>query len=152
MSKKKKTIEQKYELVKKRKIELAQNYQRALADYQNLIRQKDKEKQDFVKFANEKLLYELIPVYDNLKTSVEHFKKDDNQSSWLEGIKYVIKQFQDALKNIGIEEIETKGKKFDYNTMEALEGKGKKIKKQVKTGYKLNGKVIIPAKVILENT
>ena len=150
ISKKQKTLEEKYQLVKAKKEELELKSQRALADYQNLIKQQAKEKQEFVKFANEQLLYEILPVYDNLKTSVVHFKEDGNQSSWLEGIKYVVKQFADALKNIGIEEVLTEGKEFDYNTMEALEGEGKKIKKEVKSGYKLNGKVIIPAKVILE--
>ena len=148
--KKQQTIEEKYELLKSEKEELDEKYKRALADYQNLVKQQAKEKQDFVKYANEHLLYEIIPVYDNLKTSVEHFKDDSNQSSWLEGIKYVVKQFADALKNVGLEEIETAGKEFDYNTMEAVEGEGKKVKKEVKAGYKLNGKIIVPAKVILE--
>ena len=62
----------------------------------------------------------------------------------------MIKQFKDALETQNLQEIETKGKKFDYNTMEALEGKGKKVKKQIQAGYTLNDKVIKPAKVILE--
>lgn len=147
----KKTLEEKYKLVKARTEELKGNYQRALADYQNLVRQNDKEKKDFAKYANEQLLFEILPVYDNLKTSVEHFNQDGEQSNWLEGIKYVVKQFKDALKNIGVEEIETVGQNFDYNTMEAMEGKGSKVKKQIKAGYKLNGKVIVPAKVVLDD-
>lgn len=142
-------LEKKYQLLKAKKIELENLHKRALADYQNLSRQAAKEKLEFAKYANENLLHEILPVYDNLKVSIEHFKEGEN-SSWLEGIKYVVKQFKDVLANLGIEEIETEGKEFDYNTMEALEGQGKKVKKQVKSGYKLNGKVIVPAKVILE--
>ncbi|MBL7058643.1 nucleotide exchange factor GrpE [Patescibacteria group bacterium] len=150
-NKKIKTLEEKYSLLKVRKQELEVNHKRALADYQNLVKQNVREKQEFTKYANEQLLYEIIPVYDNLKISLEHFKEGGNHSSWLEGVKYVVKQFADALKNMGLEEITTEGKEFNYNTMEALEGDGKKVKKEVKSGYKLNGKVIIPAKVILEN-
>ncbi len=150
MKKKEKTLEEKYQLVKIRKQELQDQYARALADYQNLKKQTIKERQEFAKYANEQLIHEILPVYDNLKTSVEHFKDDSGDNSWLQGIKYVIKQFKDALETQNLQEIETKGKKFDYNTMEALEGKGKKVKKQIQAGYTLNDKVIKPAKVILE--
>ena len=149
---KNKTIEEKYKLLKARKQELEANYKRAIADYQNLVKQQDRTQKEFVKYSNEQLLHEIIPVYDNLKTSLVFFKEGSDKSSWLKGVEYVVKQFYDALKNAGLEEIVTEGKEFDYNTMEALEGKGKKIKKELKTGYKLNGKVIIPAKVILETT
>lgn len=124
-------------------------YKRALADYQNLLKQTAIEKQEFAKYANERLISEIIPVYDNLKMSLGHFS-EKSPDKWLEGIKYVIKQFKDVLENLGIEEIEAIGKKFDPHTMEALEGKGQRVKKQVRSGYKLNGKVIIPVKVILE--
>ncbi|MBL7057862.1 nucleotide exchange factor GrpE [Patescibacteria group bacterium] len=148
--KKQKSLEDKYKLVIARKDELKGLYSRALADYQNLQRQSTKEKLEFAKYANEQLIHEILPVYDNLKTSVAHFKKGGDES-WLQGIKYVIKQFKDVLKQAGLEEIETHGKEFDHNTMEALEGKGKKVEKQVQSGYILAGKVIRPAKVILDN-
>ena len=125
-------------------------YKRALADYHNLLKRTSTEKQEFIKYANEQLLYEIIPVYDNLKISFAHIDQAAKDNGWAEGLKYVIKQFQDVLNNIGIEEIKTKGEKFDPHIMEAVEGKGKKVKKEIKSGYKLNGKVIVPAKVILE--
>lgn len=147
--KKKKTIEEKYQLVKNRKNELKGLYVRALADYQNLQQRSIKEKQEFAKYANEQLIHEIIPVYDNLKTSIKHFDKG-NETSWLEGIKYVIKQLSDVLKTAGLEEVSATGLPFDHNTMEAIEGKGKKVKKQIQSGFKLNGKLIRPAKVILD--
>lgn len=126
------------------------NYKRALADYENLLKRTAKEKQEFARYANEKLLYDIIPVYDNLKTSLKHTDKAAENNGWAEGIQYVIKQFKDVLKNVGVEEIETNGKKFDPHTMEAIKGKGNKVKTEIKAGYKLNGKTIIPAKVVLE--
>lgn len=125
-------------------------YMRALADYQNLLKQTAKEKQDFVKYANEQLLMDLLPVYDNLKISLSHIDEAASQNGWAEGIKYVVKQFKDALLGIGVEEIETVGQKFDHHTMEAVEGEGEKVKKEIKPGYKLHGKLIVPAKVSLE--
>jgi len=125
-------------------------YKRALADYQNLLKQTAKEREEFIKYANEQVIYDIIPVYDNLRVAMEHIDEAATKSGWSEGVKYVIKQFKDILENMGVEEIETAGKKFDYHSMEALEGKGETVIKTVKPGYKLRGKVIIPAKVILE--
>ena len=130
--------------------EFEHKYKLALADYQNLLKRTANEKQEFAKFANEGLIMEILPVYDNLQISMEHVDEAAKQSGWAEGIKYVIKQFADVLKNLGVEEIEADGKTFDHNTMEALEGQGETVKKVVKSGYKLRDKVITPAKVILE--
>ena len=129
--------------------ELEYKYKRALADYQNLLKQTAREKQEFAQYANELLLHEIIPVYDNLKMALTH-SDEKNHDQWLEGVKHVLNQFRSILDNLGVEEIKTKGEKFDHHTMEAVEGKGKRVKKEIKPGYKLNGKVIIPAKVILE--
>lgn len=130
--------------------ELENKYKRALADYQNLIKRTGREKLEFVKYANEQLLYEFLPIYDNLKMSLQHADKEVEKNGWLKGIQYVVKQFKSALEERGVEEIKTKGEKFDPLLMEAIEGKGDRVKREAKAGYKLNGKVIIPAKVILE--
>jgi len=129
--------------------EMEDRYKRALADYQNFQKRSEEDKKEFMKYANEQLLYEILPVYDNLKMSLLHIK-DSEENAWLEGIKYVIQQFKEVLKNAGVEEIETKNKKFDPLSMEAVEGKGDQVKKEIKPGYKLNGKVIIAAKVSLK--
>lgn len=126
-------------------------YLRALADYQNLQKRSANEKQEFVKYANEQILHDIIPIYDNLKVSLKHTDKEAEESGWAEGIKYVIKQFKSFLEEHGVEEINTVGKKFDYNTMEAVKGEGEKVLKEIKPGYKLNGKVIVAAKVELGN-
>ncbi len=125
-------------------------FKRALADYQNLVKRSAEEKQEFAKFANEMLLTELIPVYDNLKISLQ-FSDEKNHKAWLKGVEYVQKQFLTALNNSGVKEIKTVGENFDPQTMEALDGEGEKVVKEVKPGYKLNGKLIIPAKVSLAN-
>lgn len=137
----------KLEKLKQENKELDNKYKKALADYQNLIKRTTKEKDEFVKYANEQLIYDMIPVYDNLKISLEHTNEEIEKSPWLQGVKYVLKQFKDILSGVGVEEIKTVGEKFDHNTMEALEGEGDIVVKEMKPGYKLNGKVIISAKV-----
>jgi len=72
-------------------------YKRALADYQNLLRQTAKEREDFSRFASERFVLDILPVYDNLKTSLDHAGEEVQKNGWLEGIKFVIKQFKDIL-------------------------------------------------------
>jgi len=127
-----------------------EQYLRALADYQNLLRQTQKEKEDFWRFALADFLCDLLPIYDHLKMSVANLKEDEQKSPWVEGVKYVLKQFKDTLEARGVEEIETKDMPFDHDTMEALEGEGEMVEREAKAGYKLQGKVIMPAKVIVK--
>ena len=130
-------------------------YLRALADYQNLLKQTAKEKMEFAIYANEQILKEILPVYDHLKLAIEHHN-GESTDDWLKGVEHVVKQFKDALVKVGVEEIKVKEEKFDHNLMEAIgseETEDKsldgKVAKQVKAGYRLNGKVIEAAKVIV---
>lgn len=135
--------------------ELEHKYMLALADYQNLVRQSAKERRDAILYANEALILELLPIYDNLKLSVKHIDNDNN-NSWLSGIQHVLQQFKKALSEAGVTEIETVGKEFDPIMMEAVEKRETEEKKEsglvaeeVKSGYTLHDKVITPARVVV---
>jgi molecular chaperone GrpE (heat shock protein)/8-oxo-dGTP pyrophosphatase MutT (NUDIX family) len=125
-------------------------YKRALADYQNLSKQVMKDKDNFAKFALSDFLQDLLPVYDHLKMSLSSLPEMEKDSAWVKGVEYVLKQFKDALAARGVEEIKTLGENFDHNLMEALDGQGDKVVKEVMPGYILNGRVIRAAKVIVE--
>jgi molecular chaperone GrpE len=146
----KQKLKTKIEELKKEKQDLAEKCDRALADYHNLKQRKEEERSEFVKYSNERLLQELLPVFDNLKISLQHVGEEEKDSPWVKGVEYVVKQFREVLEDNGVTEIKTEGEDFDHEKMEALEGTGNKVKKEVKPGYMLNGKVIIPAKVIME--
>lgn len=127
-----------------------QKYLRALADYQNLLKQSAKERIEFVKFALEDFLHDLLPVYDHLKLSLKGLSEEEGKSAWVEGVRHVLKQFKTTLENRGVEEIKTEGEKFNHDEMEAIAGEGERVKSEVIPGYKLNGKVIRVAKVVVE--
>lgn len=133
--------------------EMETKYLRALADYQNLLRASLKDKEDFAKYAQEQFLLEILPVYDNLKLSLEHADSED-KNAWLEGVRFVTKQFKSALENLGVSEIEAIGQAYDHSTMEASEtietqeaDKDGHVAKILKSGYKLKDKLIMPARV-----
>lgn len=125
-------------------------YKRALADYHNLVKQTSKEKQEFVKYALDNFLQDILPVYDHLKMSLVGSSINEKDNPWLEGVRHVAKQFKEILSLYGVEEIKTVGEKFDHNKMEAMEGKGDLVKQELSSGYTLHSKVIRPAKVIVE--
>ncbi|MFA6194704.1 MAG: nucleotide exchange factor GrpE [Patescibacteria group bacterium] len=125
-------------------------YLRALADYQNLLKQTAKDREEFIKYALADFLQDILPVYDHLKLSMSGLGEEEAKNPWAVGVKHVLKQFKDILEVRGVEEIKTVGEKFDHDLMEALDGQGEKVKQEIMPGYKLNGKVIRHAKVIVE--
>lgn len=124
-------------------------YKLALADYQNLLKKTAADKIEFTKYAVADLLEDIIPVYDHLKISLNGLPPEEENSAWVIGVKYVLKQFGDILSSKGVEEIKTVGERFDHHTMEALEGEGEIVCKEVMPGYKLNGRLIRAAKVMV---
>lgn len=153
--------------LQKKSAEYLNGWQRAQADYQNLQRETEIKKREWIQLANASLLEELLPIYDNYKLAMTHIPADQKKSDWIIGIIHIKNQLEKFLKDYGIEEIKTVGEKFDVNLHEAVAeqptsssqqsaNKGKEveekediIKKEVRAGYKLHGKVIYPAKVII---
>lgn len=126
--------------------ELAQQfenlYKRSAADYQNLEKRVVSEKSEWIKLANKGLLLRLLPALDNLSLAEKHTQD--------EGIKLSIDQMISAFKEEGIEKIETTGRDFDPNLMEAVHtttGEDGKVAEEVRAGYTLFGQVLRPAQV-----
>ncbi len=116
---------------------------RALADYQNMLRRVEGERVQLIKFANQELFEELLPVFNNLQAATEILQD--------QGLILVLSQFKKVLSKYGIEEIEALGKKFDVDTMEAVDrrGDGDIVIQVMQRGYKLKSKTLIHAKVVL---
>ncbi len=127
--------------------ELTNNWRRALADYQNLQKRTAEEREAVVKFANTILILKLLPTLDNLEKAIAHLGNNNVE----DGLKMVIKQFKDVLRQEGVEEIEALGLEFNPDTMEAIEIVGgeenNKVMEVVAPGFTLSGKIIRPAKV-----
>lgn len=124
--------------------ELENKWKRALADYQNLEKRLNDEKEQVIKFANFGLIYDILPVLDSLEEA-ENYIKDN-------GLDLCIKKFKDILKGCGVIEVECLGRDFNADTMEAIdmkEGEQNKVLKIHKKGYMLRDKVLRPAQVIV---
>lgn len=127
---------------------------RVQADFENTRKRLEKEKQDFVKFANEGLLLELLNILDDLERTVELAQsKHQDLSSFLKGVEMILAHLYEMLKEYGIKPIEAEGKIFDPHYHEALmqaennDVAEHTVLEEMQKGYILNDRVIRTAKV-----
>lgn len=127
------------------------------AELINYRKRKEEETSNMLKFANQDLILELIPIADNFERAIklDDNNLDDGLSKFLAGFKILYSHLVDTLKKFGVEEIETVGKEFDPMLHEALMVSNDKEKEDdiilecLLKGYTLKGKVIRPAKVVV---
>lgn len=126
---------------------------REKAELENFKKRLTKEKEDFVQFANERLLKELIQIEDNLERALE--VPNATLESLKEGVEMIQKQFSTFLKNQKAEPIEALGKPFDPNVHEVLnqqeseEHEENTVIQEYSKGYTLNGRILRSAKVVI---
>lgn len=139
-------VNQLNEEIKRRKQEVEQwknKYLRALADYQNLEKRVNQEREEFQKLVNKNLLLKFISVLDEIERAMLFI---DN-----EGLKLIKKKFLQILNEEKVREIDLIGKKFDPNLAEVIEVvQGKEddvIIEVVKKGYYYHDKVLRVAQV-----
>ncbi len=124
------------------------------ADLENTRKRLEREKQDFIKFANEGLLLDLLNVLDDLERTVELAQAgNDDLSAFVKGIEMILAHLYELLKNHGVKPIEAEGKIFDPCFHEALMQVENKelpehtIIEELQKGYLIHGRVLRTAKV-----
>lgn len=137
-------------------------WKRAQADYQNVLRERDRDRTELVKFANERLLKDLLPALDQFSLamrfvpSLETLPEDVRTSweRWLTGLKAVSSEWEKVATSLGLEKIACDGE-FDPTVHEALSEQVSEsvasghIVQVIEDGWRLHGKVLRPAKVIV---
>lgn len=123
--------------------------QRSQADFENFKKRSIKEKQEFVKYANEGLILKVLEAYEDLERALQVEEDKDLR----EGVELIYKKMDKILKDEGVEEIETEHQKFDPYKHEALltenndDYENNEIIQDLQKGYTLNSKVIRYSKV-----
>jgi molecular chaperone GrpE len=122
-----------------------EKYVRLYSEFENYKRRTQKEKEEYLKTANQKMAVDIIPSLDNFE-----------RAGKLEtGVQLIYDNLKKTLERYGVKEVDAKGLDFNADTMEALtqipagdDLKGKVVD-VVEKGYELNGKVIRFAKVVV---
>lgn len=134
--------------------ELNDRYKRLLAEFENYKKRSQKEKENIYGMITGDVVSSMLPIMDNLEKAAEA-KTEDTQ--YQDGVKLVARQFQEALKSLGLEEIEAVGQKFDPEFHEAVshiedETKGEQeIVQEYRKGYRIGNKVVRHSMVIVAN-
>ena len=130
-------------------------YIRSQAEIDNLKKRYQKERQGLVKFANESLIKQLLPVVDNLEKAITHSQDEDSIEAIREGIDLTLKGLTDILQKAGVETVEAVGEQFDPNFHEAVSEMADDgvepgtVIKDLQKGYILNQRLIRPSMVIV---
>lgn len=131
-------------------------HHRLLADFANYRNRTSREIQLAVELSEKKLLLEILPVLDNFERCLAATYAD--QEACLEGVRLIQKQFVDALKKLGVEQVPLQlGESFDATHAEALTTlqnpalPDHSIAAVYEAGYLLRDSLLRPAKVVVNN-
>jgi len=105
----------------KKSEEYFDRFLRLQADFDNYKKRLEKEKVEFIKFANEEIITEILKIIDDFERAVEAGKIKHDFDILYKGIEMIHKDFKEFLKQKGLKEIETKGKPFNPHEHEAIE-------------------------------
>ena len=131
------------------KIEELQNrLLRLQADFENFRRRTNIEKEQLSTFVTANVVGKFLKVLDNFERAEASVEKGDNVDAVVDGMKKIRRQFEDAFKDLKVEEIEAQNAKFDPNIHEAvMRGHNPELDDEIvdmvfEKGYKLGDKVI----------
>jgi molecular chaperone GrpE len=128
---------------------------RAVAESENIRRRASRDVENAHKYANEKLLEDLLPVLDSLEKALELPKQSDDAKAIYEGIEISLRIFRETLERSGVAIVDPLGEPFDPSKHEALamvpneEAEPNSVIEVVQKGYLLNERVVRAARVVV---
>ena len=126
---------------------------RALAETDNVRRRAQRDREDYVRYANESLLRDLIPVLDNFDRALAAARAAGQSGTVLSGIELIQRELQRVLEKAGVTRYSAVGERFDPTRHEAIarvvsaEAAPDTVVHETAAGYLLNGRVLRPALV-----
>ncbi len=148
-------LRDKIDNLQKEKDELFGKLQRVSADYANFQKRVPKQIADTICYEKEKIIKTLLPALDNFEHTLQNARSAENVEVLVKGIQIIYDQMLDILKSHGVEQIKALGEKFDPALHQAMMQKAQPeqeeniVLEEFQKGYKLNGRVIRPSKVIV---
>ena len=130
-----------------------ERYLRLAADFENFRRRKAQELIDRSRYASQEAATALLPVLDNLRRAIAHANEAGDGTVMVGGLELVVREFETALAQLGVEPIEAEGTPFDPSLHEAIGGEDRgdvevdTVIDEVQRGYRLHDRVIRPSLV-----
>ncbi len=126
---------------------------RALAEADNVRRRAQRDRDEYVKYANESLLRDLVPVLDNLDRALEAAKAAGNTAGVVEGVELIQRELLKVLERSGVTRYSALGQPFNPTRHEAIarivrvDVTPDTVVHEQLPGYLLHGRVLRPALV-----
>ena len=126
---------------------------RLQAEFDNYKKRSYKERVEFIKFANEGLILELLAILDNFERGIKAAELKKDFDLLHQGVDMISKQLHVLLESKGLNRIKSVGERFDPHKHEAVEviedekAQEDVVVDELQPGYTLNGRIIRPAKV-----
>ncbi len=137
---------------------LEEQLKRMQADFENYKRRKEEEWEQYRRYANEKLLIELVAIQDNLERAVKAAQETSNLKALIEGLQLVLRQIQCALMKEGVREIQAIGCRFDPSIHQAVQKEiccevpDETITEEFQRGYTMGDRILRPSLVKVSRT
>ncbi len=128
------------------------------ADFENFKKLKAKEKQEALRFGNETLVKELLPVIDNLERAIQHGCKTEDSKTIVQGVELTLNSFLKVLEKFGVTRVDAVEREFDPNLHEAIAQEPREDKApgtvvtELQKGYIMDGRLLRPAMVTVAKT
>lgn len=128
---------------------------RTQADFVNYRKRVEQERDDLRRMAAAEVIGALLPVLDDMDMALANASPDAARSPWVEGMRLVQRKLQGVLESAGLRPIDAEGKPFDPWEQEAVlydetgEHAEGTVVHVVRLGYKLHGRVLRPAQVVV---
>ncbi len=128
---------------------------RKAAEFENYKRRTESEISGFLKYANEEMMADLLPVLDDFNRVLNAWNDKHDVETFRKGVELIYDKFKKILEKKGLKEMDTDGKPFDVNLHDALlQAENNKVEpntitETVEKGYYLKDKVLRHAKVIV---
>jgi molecular chaperone GrpE len=128
---------------------------RALAEVDNVKRRTQREREDYVRYANEGLVRDLLPILDNFDRALEAARATQEAAKVVDGVALIQRELLKVLERVGVTRYSAVGERFDPNRHDAA---GRVVSTsqppdtvvaELTAGYVLNGRVLRPAQVVV---
>jgi molecular chaperone GrpE len=152
----KNTSETMMQQLQEKEKEAAENYDkyvRAVAELENYKKRAVRDRADSLKYGQESLIKDILPLVDNLDRAMEHACNSNDFEAFKAGLQLIQNQLNGCLAKQGVEPIEAIGRDFDPNVHEAVlqvespEHGHNQVVEEFEKGYLLNGRLLRPSKV-----
>jgi molecular chaperone GrpE len=133
-------------------------YLRQVAELDNFKRRTSREREEAIRFANEALVRDLLPVVDNLERAIAHSKEGSNGKPLIEGVEMVLKGVFDVLAKYGVVQVTAVGEPFDpgkHEAMTQVESRAhapNTVVEEYHKGYLIRDRLLRPALVSVAKT